>query len=39
MYRTKPTIDLEDKVVMREAAVRRDPIIHETPQQFASETL
>jgi hypothetical protein len=31
MNRTRPTIYLEDEVFMREAAVRRDPIFHETP--------
>jgi len=31
--RISSTIDLEDKTLMRETAMRRDPIFHETPHQ------
>ena len=33
MYRISLTIDLEDKVLMRETAIGHDPIFHETPHQ------
>jgi hypothetical protein len=33
MYRVSSTIDLEDKVLTSEIAMRRDPIFHETPHQ------
>jgi hypothetical protein len=29
------TIDFEDVIVVREAAIRRDPIFHETPRHYA----
>jgi hypothetical protein len=38
MYRIRSTIDLEDIVLVRESAVRRDPIFHETPHH-SPETL
>jgi len=31
--RISQTIDLEDKALMRETAISRDPIFHETPHQ------
>jgi hypothetical protein len=31
MYRISSPIDFEDIVIMREAAICRDPIFHETP--------
>ena len=39
MYRTRSAIDLEDKVFMREAAIRSDPIFHETPHQYTPRNL
>jgi hypothetical protein len=35
MYRTRSAIDLEDKAIMREAALLRDAIFHETPHHHA----
>jgi hypothetical protein len=39
IYRTWSTIYLEDKVFMREAAIRSDPSFHDTPHQLRSETI
>jgi len=38
MYRIRSPIDFEDIVIMRDAAIRRDPIFHETPHH-SPETL
>jgi hypothetical protein len=36
--RISSTIDLEDKELIRETVMRRDPIFHETPHQSSPET-
>ncbi len=35
MRRANLPIDLQDVVLVREATIRRDPIFHETPHQYA----
>ena len=39
MYRSSLTVDLEDKVLMREAAIRRDASFHGDTPSISSEAL